>query len=128
MFNYIKNIKLSRLQVKDGDEYDNSQKQNVILSQLSFLVIIITSIHLIDDALELRDGGENYIWLNLIEALMLIVSIATYILNENRKHKFAKHLFLFSFNILLFLLNTVAPKESGSYFFFFPLILLIAEN
>jgi signal transduction histidine kinase len=122
VFNYIKSIKLSRLQVEEGTEYDTTQKQNIILSQLAFLVIVISAIHLIDDSFEMIAGGKNFIWLNLLEFLMIMVSLITYILNENRHHKIAKHLFLFSFNILLFLLNTVAPKESGSYFFFFPLM------
>ena len=122
VFNYIKSIKLSRLQVEEGAEYDTTQKQNIILSQLSILVIVMAIIHLIDDTIEMRSGGENFFWLNLLEFLMIFVSLVTYILNENHKHKVAKHLFLFSFNILLFLLSTVAPKESGSYFFFFPLM------
>ena len=121
MFDNLKKIRLSKLEVKGGDEYDTTQKQNLILSQLSILVVFIALIHFVDDAFWLRDG-ENIIWLNSIELLMIILSLATYLLNENRKHKAAKHLFLFSFNILLFLLNTVAPKESGSYFFFFPLM------
>ncbi len=121
MFDNLKKIRLSKLEVKGGDEYDTTQKQNLILSQLSILVVFIALIHFVDDAFWLRDG-ENIIWLNSIELLMVILSLATYLLNENRKHKAAKHLFLFSFNILLFLLNTVAPKESGSYFFFFPLM------
>jgi signal transduction histidine kinase len=122
VFNYLKSIKLSRLKVKEGAEYDTTQKQNIILSQLCILVIVIAIIHLVDDSFEMRAGGKNFIWLNLVEFLMIFVSLITYLLNENRKHKIAKHLFLFSFNILLFLLNTVAPKESGSYFFFFPLM------
>ena len=121
MFDNLKKIRLSKLEVKGGDEYDTTQKQNLILSQLSILVVFIALIHFVDDAFWLRDD-ENIIWLNSVELLMVILSLATYFLNENRKHKAAKHLFLFSFNILLFLLNTVAPKESGSYFFFFPLM------
>lgn len=122
VFKYIKGIKLSRLQVKEGAEYDTTQKQNIILSQLAILVIVISIIHLVDDSFEMMAGGKNFIWLNLLEFLMIFVSLITYFLNENGKHKVAKHFFLFSFNILLFLLNTVAPKESGSYFFFFPLM------
>jgi signal transduction histidine kinase len=118
----IKNIKFSRLQVKSGDEYDGKQKQNIALSHLSVLVIVIGLIHLIDDSIKIKGGGENFIWLSLVEISMIFVSIITYLLNENGKHNIAKHVFLFSFNILLFLLNTVAPKESGSYFFFFPLM------
>ena len=122
MLSYIKNIRLSRLEVKSGAEYDGSQKQNIILSKLSLLVIVITIIHLIDDSLKIKHGDNNFIWLSAVEFLMLSISVITYILNENRYHRAAKHVFLFSFNILLFLLNTVAPKESGSYFFFFPLM------
>ena len=122
MLNKLRSIKLSRLQLDDGDKYDTTQKQNIILSQLSILVIVIASIHLIDDAIELREGSENFIWLNILEVLMIFVSLVTYILNENRYHSVAKHVFLFTFNILLFLLNTVAPKESGSFCFFFPLM------
>ena len=122
MVNYLKSIKLSRLQVQEGAKYDTTQKQNIILSHLSILVIVVTIIHLVDDTFERQTGGNNFIWLNLLEFLMILVSLITYILNENGKHKLAKHIFLFSFNILLFLLSTVAPKESGSYFFFFPLM------
>ena len=110
------------MQVKSGDEFDGKQKQNIVLSHLYLLVIVITVIHLIDDNIKIKGGGENFIWLSLVEFLMIFVSIITYLLNENGKHRIAKHVFLFSFNILLFLLNTVAPKESGSYFFFFPLM------
>ncbi len=122
MFKKLKSIKLSRLQFDDGDKFDTTQKQNIILSQLSLLVIVVATIHLIDDTIELRGGSENFIWLTILEVLMIFVSLLTYILNENRYHKVAKHVFLFTFNILLFLLNTVAPKESGSFFFFFPLM------
>ena len=122
VFKYIRSIKLSRLQVKEGAEYDTTQKQNIILSQLAILVIVISIIHLVDDSFEMMAGGKNFIWLNLLEFLMIFVSLVTYFLNENGKHKVSKHLFLFSFNILLFLLNTVAPKESGSYLFFFHLM------
>ena len=122
MVNYLKSIKLSRLQVQEGAKYDTTQKQNIILSHLSILVIVVAIIHLVDDTFESQTGDNNFVWLNLLEFLMILVSLITYILNENGKHKLAKHIFLFSFNILLFLLSTVAPKESGSYFFFFPLM------
>ena len=122
MLSYIKSIKLSRLQVKSDTEYDGSQKQNIVLSKLSLLVIFISIIHLVDDTLKSRGASENFIWISIDEFFLLLVGIITYILNENGKHRLAKHIFLFSVNILLFLLNTVAPKESGSYFFFFPLM------
>ena len=105
MLNYIKNIKLSRLKVKSGDEYDGSQKQNIVLSKLSLLVIIISIIHLIDDTLKSRGASENFIWISIDEFLLFLVSSITYILNESGKHRLAKHIFLFSTNILLFLLN-----------------------
>ena len=122
MLNYLKNIKLSRLEVKTGAEYDGSQKQNIVLSKLTILVMVVSVIHIIDDSFKIQGGIENIIWLSLIEFLVLIVCLITYILNERGKDDFARHFFLFSINILLFFLNTVAPKESGSYFFFFPLM------
>ena len=122
MLGYIQNIKFSRLKVKRGSEYDGSQKQNIVLSHLALLVIFISIIHLVDDSLKVRGSDDNLIWISLDEALLVVVSIIAYFLNENGKHRAAKHVFLFSINILLFLLNTVVPKESGSYFFFFPLM------
>ena len=122
LISHIRKIKLSRLEVKSGAAYDGSQKQNIVLSKLSLLVIVIASVHLIDDTIKINQGGDNYMWLSMVESMMILVSLITYILNENGKHAAAKHMLLFSFNILLFLLNTVAPKESGSYFFFFPLM------
>ena len=122
MLSIFKTIKFSRLQVKSGDEYDGKQKQNIVLSHLSLLVIAVAAVHLIDDSIKIGDGGGNFFWLRLVEILMILVGLSTYVLNENGRHKIAKHVFLFSFNLLIFLLNTVAPKESGSYFFFFPLM------
>ncbi|MEN8250424.1 MAG: HAMP domain-containing sensor histidine kinase [Bacteroidota bacterium] len=122
MYNFLKNIRLSRLKVDEGDNYESTQKQNVILSQLSVMVIVVAVIHFIDDILLTHDGSGNMFWLGVVESLMIFVSLFTYIINELRYHRVAKHVFLFSFNFLLFLLNTVAPKESGSYFFFFPLM------
>ena len=122
MLSFIKKIKLSRLEVKSGAEYDGSQKQNIVLSKLTLLVMLVSIIHLVDDAFKVQGGIDNIIWLSLVEFLVLTVSLITYVLNEKGKHKFAKHFFLFSINILLFFLNTIAPKESGSYFFFFPLM------
>lgn len=122
MLEYLKNIKLSRLKVDEGDNYDNTQKQNIILSQLSIMVVIVAIIHFTDDIVLKDEGEDSLFWLGVVEALMIGVSLFTYIINELRYHKLATHIFLLSFNALIFMLNTVAPKESGSFFFFFPLM------
>ena len=110
MFNYLKNIKLSRLEIKSGAEYDGSQKQNIVLSQLSVLVMVISIIHFIDDTFTGSGIKEGHMWLSMVEFSMFLFSLITYFLNEKGKHRIAKHFFLFTMNILLFLLNTVAPK------------------
>ncbi|MDH5368000.1 MAG: HAMP domain-containing histidine kinase [Cyclobacteriaceae bacterium] len=120
MLGYLKRIKLSRLNIPDGIEFDGSQKQNIVLSKLALLVILIASVHLIDDGIFASESNNFY--LILTEFLLVVIGIVTYILNEGRKHGIAKHFFLLSINILLFFMNTIVPKESGTFFFFFPLM------
>ena len=122
MRDFLKNIRVTRLRVDEGEEYDSTQKQHIILSQLSFTVVIVLIIHFVDDIILTTPGSGDLFWLAVVEGLMIVVSVLTYILNELRYHRVAKHTFILSFNILIFLLNTVAPRESGSYFFFFPLM------
>jgi len=120
MFEFFKRIKLSRLTIPDGIEFDGSQKQNIVLSKLALLTILIASIHLIDDGI--FSAEDNHIYLVLTESLLVVTGIIAYVLNESRKHGIAKHFFLLSINVLLFFMNTVVPKESGTFFFFFPLM------
>ena len=122
MLKFLRNIRVTRLKVDDVESYDSTQKQHIILSQLSFTVIIVLIIHFVDDIILTQPDSGDMFWLAIVEGLMIVVSVLTYILNELRYHRLAKHTFILSFNILIFLLNTVAPKESGSYFFFFPLM------
>ena len=122
MYERLKKIKLSRLSEPDGIEFDGTQKQNIVLSKMALLVILISTIHLVDDGLITVVDSEHHAYLILIEFLLGFISLITYVLNERRHHALAKHFFLLSVNILLFFLNTVVPKESGSYFFFFPLM------
>ncbi|MDH5398361.1 MAG: HAMP domain-containing histidine kinase [Cyclobacteriaceae bacterium] len=111
---------MSRLTIPDGIEFDGSQKQNIVLSKLALLTILIASIHLIDDGI--FSAEDNHIYLVLTESLLVVTGIIAYVLNESRKHGIAKHFFLLSINVLLFFMNTVVPKESGTFFFFFPLM------
>ena len=68
MLSFLKNIKLSRLEVKTGAEYDGSQKQNIVLSKLTIFVMVVSIIHLIDDSFKIKGGigirvkkiGDNY--------------------------------------------------------------------
>ncbi|MDH5605140.1 MAG: HAMP domain-containing histidine kinase [Cyclobacteriaceae bacterium] len=115
-------FKLSRLTIPEGVEFDGTQKQNIVLSQLALLVILISSIHLIDDGLITPIESKYHVYLIVIEFMLGSMGLITYILNERRYHGIAKHFFLLSSNILLFFLNAVVPKESGSYFFYFPLM------
>jgi len=122
MLQFLKSVKLSRLSVPEGIEFDGSKKQNIVLSKLALLVILIATIHLVDDGVITEPKPENYEYLVFVEFLLAFISLITYIINERKHHGFAKHFFLLSVNILLFFLNTIVPKESGSYFFFFPLM------
>lgn len=120
--NFFSKIRISRLPLPTGLDFDGTQKQNVVLSKLALLTIVITSIHIIDETFSPQNTDPNYYYLILIETLLVVFSFITYVLNEYRKHGIAKHIFLLSTNALLFFLNTVVPKESGSFFFFFPLM------
>lgn len=119
---FFPHIRLSSLPRPDGLDFDGSQKQNIVLSKLALLTVAVTSIHLIDEAFSPESTDPNYKYLILVESLIICSSLITYIINEFRYHGAAKHTFLLSINILLFFLNSLTPIESGTYFFFFPLL------
>ena len=119
---FFKKFRLSSLPRPDGLDFDGTQKQNIVLSKLALLTVLVTAIHLIDEAFTPKNPDPNYKFLILVESLLICFSLITYIVNEFRYHDIAKHIFLLSVNILLFFLNTLTPTASGSYFFFFPLM------
>ncbi|MEN8249928.1 MAG: histidine kinase [Bacteroidota bacterium] len=118
---FFKNVRLSRLEVKEGDDYNVVQKQNLLLSQLAIVIVVILTLHSIDDYMR-YGSDENYFWLLLTEILMVSVGLATYILNEKYYHKVARYVLITGFAVLIFILNTLLSKEAGVYFFFFPLM------
>jgi signal transduction histidine kinase len=96
------------------------QKNNVMLSLFSILGMFTAGLQIIIDLF-----SENY-FATAMDAVILITVIATYTLNEKRKHLLAKLLFVGLLNVILFVYGNVVPKSVGVYLYFFPVIAIAA--
>jgi len=102
---------------KDVDhEEAMAQRPNILLSQFAIFGIILALIHTVNDYL------QGLIIPAVIDAFLGSIVLLVYVLNEKKKHKAAKYLFILSLNILLFIFSNLIPKGTGAYLLFFPMI------
>ena len=92
------------------------QKSNIFLSQFSVIAIIAAVISGIHDLFY-----ESWPTV-LIDLFIVAVFIICYWLNEKKSHLIAKLIFTLIGPAIIFFYATVIPKESGIYFYFFPII------
>ncbi|MDN5202571.1 HAMP domain-containing sensor histidine kinase [Fulvivirgaceae bacterium BMA10] len=90
-------------------------KRNILLSQLSFLGLIVSLIHVVIDYF------EGFPVISLIDFGMASVFFIVYALNKKGHHQAAKFLFLIFLNVSLFAIANVVPRDMGIYLLFFPI-------
>ncbi|MDH5367022.1 MAG: HAMP domain-containing histidine kinase [Cyclobacteriaceae bacterium] len=91
------------------------QRNNVLVSVFAIFGILFSSIQLLNDLYH-----NNYI-ATLMDGIIVLILGLVYLLNEKRKHKLAKIIFLVFINLTLFIYACIVPKEMGVFFIFFPM-------
>ncbi|MEM7548064.1 MAG: HAMP domain-containing sensor histidine kinase [Bacteroidota bacterium] len=106
----------SRLGKGGSEQKLLSMRPMILLSQFAVAGLIAGIIHAIFDIVT---GSINIaFWVSWFIVLFAIV----YTLNENKRHKASKFLFLIVTNFTLYVYANIFPKETGIYFLFFPII------
>jgi len=108
----------SKFTLGDWSEVDktNEQRGNVLLSLFAIISIFICLIQVIVDSF----NGVYYGV--LMDCIILLIVASTYLLNLKGKHLLAKVLFILTLNVIAFIYANIVPKETGTYFYFFPVI------
>jgi len=96
-----------------------AQKPNILLSQFSIIAVIAAMIQVINDAV-----NSNFVAVAL-DFVIVAIFVATYLLNENKKHLISKFIFIVLGTGFIFVYAAVIPKNIGAYLVFFPILALI---
>lgn len=91
------------------------QRSNVLVSIFAVIGILASIIQVFNDLYH-----KNYLAV-LLDGILILVLSLVYLLNEKRKHKLAKIIFLVFINLILFVYASTVPKEMGVLFVFFPM-------
>lgn len=94
------------------------QRRNILFSRFALTAIGVLIVHTIQDLTAQLWIGSSF------DILLLIMVIASLILNEAGYHRSSKTILIAFANVMLLVYCSLVPGENGIYLFFFPLIAL----
>lgn len=100
-------------------EHSLEQKPNILLAQFSVIAIFGAIIQIITDLIYFNFTAMA------MDAVMLLIFLIAYVLNEKRKHLLAKFIFIFFGTGFIFIYAAIVPKSVGAYLVFFPMIAIL---
>lgn len=101
---------------KNSAVNDFVHRRNIVFSQIMVLILIGLFVHLISDTVR-----SDFAIVGIV-AVTIAITFLCYSLNERGKHRPANLLFFSYYNVMLFLLASLVPREISLGFLFVPLI------
>ncbi|MBS1506611.1 MAG: HAMP domain-containing histidine kinase [Bacteroidetes bacterium] len=101
---------------KNSEVNDFVHRRNIVFSQIMVLILIGLFVHLISDA-----ARSDFAIVGIV-AVTIVLTFLFYVLNERGKHRLATLLFFSYYNVMLFLLASLVPREISLGFLFGPLV------